>query len=183
MWYLYSNFDEATWGHQEFRRNVVDIVNDGIPNPEFMWYPAGSWTQNEENWTEAEEWYREAYDHCPGEYGYYLGTAPNHIGRYEEAVQILLPQAEEHYPDELSWFQVAIAMGGVGNTKGCIDTYERVLKLDETYAKAWFNLGGIYCNSGQVAKAQEVWVEAIRRFPEHESTARLKIDRLGIFGP
>ena len=73
-------------------------------------------------------------------------------------------------------------MEGVGDTEGCIDAYERVLKLDETYAKAWFNLGWIYWNSGQVDKAKEVWVEAIRRFPEHELAARLKADLPGIFG-
>ena len=79
--------------YQEFRRNVVDTVNDGISNPEFLWHLVGLWAQKEENWTEAEEWYRKAYDHCPEEYGYYLGTALNHIERYEEALQILLPQA------------------------------------------------------------------------------------------
>ncbi len=183
VWYLYSNSHEAQWDYHEFKRNVVDVVNDGIPNPEFLWYRVGLWAQKEENWTEAEEWYRKAYEHCSEEYGYYLGTVLNHINRYEEALQILLRQAKEHYPDELSWFQVAIAMEGVGDTKGCIDAYERVLKLDETYAKAWFNLGGIYCNSGQIVKAKKVWTEAIRRFPEHELAARLKTDLPGIFGP
>ncbi|MYJ20648.1 MAG: tetratricopeptide repeat protein [Rhodothermaceae bacterium] len=183
VWYLYSNFDKAIWSYQEFKQNVVDITNDGISNPEFLWHLVGLWAQKEENWTEAEEWYRKAYDHFPEEYGYYLGTALNQIGRYEEALQILLSQAEKYYPDELSWFQVAIAMGGVGNTEGCIDAYERVLKLDETYAKAWFNLGGIYWNSGQMVKAKKVWAEAIRRFPEHELTERLKNDLPGVFGP
>ena len=182
VWHLYSNSREVKWDYQEFKLNVVDIVSDGIPDPELLWYRVGLWAQKEENWTEAEEWYRKAYDHCPEEYGYYLGTALNHIGRYEEALQKLLPQAKEHCPDELSWFQVAIAMEGVGDIEGCIDAYERVLKLDETYAKAWFNLGGIYWNSGQMAKAKEVWAEAMRRFPEKELAARLKTDLPGIFG-
>ena len=183
VWYLYSNSHKVKWDYHEFKRNVVDIVNDGIPNPEFLWYRVGLWAQKEENWTEAEEWYRKAYDQCPEEYGYHLGTALNRINRYEEAMQILLPQATEHYPDEFSWFQVAIAMEGVGDTEGCIGAYERVLKLDETYAKAWFNLGRIYWNSGQMVKAKEIWTEAMRRFPEHELTARLKTDLPDVFGP
>ena len=171
------------WDYHEFKRNVVDIVDDGIPNPELLWFRVGLWAQKEENWAGAEEWYRKAYDQCPEEYGYYLGTALNCIDRYEEALQILLPQAKEHYPDELSWFQVAIAMEGVGDTEGCIDAYKRVLKLDETYAKAWFNLGRIHWNSGQMVKAKEIWTEAMRRFPEHELTVRLKTDLPDIFGP
>ena len=180
--YLHSNSDEVKWDYQEFKRNVVDIVNDGFPNPELLWYRVGLWAQEEGNWAEAEKWYRKAYGYCPEEYGYYLGMALNHIEKYEEALQILLPHAKEHFPDELSWFQVAIAMEGVGDTEGCIDAYERVLKLDENYAKAWFNLGWIYWNSRQMAKAKEVWTEAIRRFPEHELAVRLKTDLPGIFG-
>ena len=183
VWHLHSNFGESIWNYHEFKRNVLETLGEGISNTEFFLFRIGLWAQKEENWTEAEKWYRKAYDHCPEEYGYYLGTALNHLNRYEEALQILLPQAREHYPDELSWFQVAIAMEGVGNTEGCIKAYERVLKLDETYAEAWFNLGGVYCNSGQEAKAMEIWTEAILRFPEHESTARLKADLPGIFGP
>jgi hypothetical protein len=45
--------------------------------------------------------------------------------------------------EDLSWFQVAIAFEGVGDTVGCITAYERVLALDPDYALAWFNLGGI----------------------------------------
>ena len=74
----------------------------------------------------------------------------------------------------MSWFQVAVAREGVGDLEGSITAYKRALELDENYALAWFNLGGIYWNSRNEAEAMSTWKEAIRRFPKHELSSKLQ---------
>ena len=122
---------------------------------------------------QAEDCYRKAYELSPAEYGYCLGTALNFLGRHEEALPILLEQAKNHHPDAMSWFQVAVAMEKTGSNTDSIGAYKRVLELDEGYDLAWFNLGGVYWNSGHKAEAPATWAEAIRRFPEHKLTSKL----------
>ena len=88
-----------------------------------------------------------------------MGTALNFLGHYSEALPVLLPQAEEHLPGAMSWFQVTIARNGAGeNLQGCISAYEKAIELDEEYDLAWFNIGGIYWNAQQIDKAGEVWL-------------------------
>ena len=125
---------------------------------------------------EAEKCYRKAFELSPTEYGYCLGTALNFLGRFSEALPILKPQAEEHRQDAMSWFQVAIAKEGTGDVKGCIAAYKRALQLDEDYDLAWFNLGGVYWNSDNFVEAISTWKEAIKRFPNHELSSKLRKD-------
>ena len=87
---------------------------------------------------------------------------------------MLLRQARQHQPDALSWFQVAVASEGVGDIEAAVDAYRRALQLDEDYALACFNLGGLYWNSGRVDEAAAAWKEAVRRFPEHELASELR---------
>ena len=89
---------------------------------------------------------------------------------------MLLEQAEKHQPDAMSWFQVAIAREGIGDSEGCISAYKRALRLDENYELAWFNLGGVYWNSGKKIDAISTWKEAIRRFPSHHLAVKLLRD-------
>ena len=98
------------------------------------------------------------------------------LGRFEEALPILLPQAKEHQPDAMSWFQVAVARKGTGDIAGCINAYKRALQLDQKYDLAWFNLGGVYWNSQNKADAIATWQEAIRRFPTHRLSSKLQRD-------
>jgi hypothetical protein len=70
---------------------------------------------------EAQHVYRQAIDKAG--YGYCLGTALNFLGRYDEALPILLEQASIHQPDAMSWFQVAVAQEGVGDIAGCQASY------------------------------------------------------------
>ncbi len=162
--------------HIGFKQTVADVVASGVPNPAFLWDRAGHWAQDEEDWSEAENCYRNAFDLSPTEYGYCLGTALNFLGRYEEALPILLPQAQKHQPDELSWFQVAVAREETGDIEGCINAYKRALKLDENYHLAWFNLGGVYWNSQNKVDAIATWKEAMRRFPKHQLSSKLQRD-------
>ena len=98
----------------------------------------------------------------------------NFLRRCEEAVPILLAQAKEHQPDALSWFQVGVARAGVGDVEGAVAAYRRAVELEEDYDRAWFNLGGVYWNSGRVAEATATWREAVRRFPAHEKAKEIR---------
>ena len=176
VYFIHAKGGWTGYDHMEFKQTVADVVASGVPNPAFLWDRAGHWAQDEEDWSEAENCYRNAFDLSPTEYGYCLGTALNFLGRYEEALPILLPQAQKHQPDELSWFQVAVARNGTGDIEGCINAYKRALQLDKNYDLAWFNLGGVYWNSQNKADAIATWTEAIRRFPTHQLSSRLQRD-------
>ena len=176
VWFVHANGGRTGWDFVRFKQTVEDIVTNGAPNPAFLWDRAGHWAQDEEDWTEAEKCYRRAFDLSPAEYGYCLGTALNFLGRYAEALPMLLLQARKHQPDAMSWFQVAIARKGTGDEEGCIAAYKRALQLDEGYDLAWFDLGGVYWNSGNTVEALSTWKEAIRRFPTHQLSSKLQKD-------
>ena len=176
VYLIHANGGRTECNYDGFKQTVADVVASGAPNPAFLWDRAGHWAQDEKDWSEAEKCYRKAYDLSPYEYGYCLGTALNFLGRYEEALPILLPQAKEHQPDAMSWFQVAVAREGTGDIEGCINAYKRALQLDENYDLAWFNLGGVYWNSQNEADAIATWKEAIRRFPTHQLSSKLQRD-------
>ena len=119
-------------------------------------------------WAEAERCFRKAYDLEGGHYGYCLGTALNFLDRFDESLPILLEQAETFQPDAMSWFQVGVAYAHLGQPDKAIDALQRAVTLDSEYALAMFELGGAHWNSGNLAKATEVWSVACERFPEHK---------------
>ena len=176
VYFIHANGGWTGYDHWGFQQAVADVAANGAPNPAFLWDRAGHWAQDEKDWSEAEKCYHIAYDLSPNEYGYCLGTALNVLGRHEDALPILLPQAKEHQPDEMSWFQVAVAREGTGDIAGCISAYKRALQLDEYYDLAWFNLGGVYWNSKNKVDAIATWKEAIRRFPTHHLSLKLQSD-------
>ena len=181
VYLVHASGGHTEWDYEGFRRTVETLAADGEPDAAFLWDRVGHWAQTEEDWSEAETCYRRAFELSPSEYGYCLGTALNFLHRYEEAVAILLPQATEHQPDAMSWFQLAVAREGNGDVEGCIEAYKR-LELDEGYDLAWFNLGGVYWNSGDEAAAVSTWSEAMRRFPNHRLSAKLRKDLPGLMG-
>lgn len=172
---LEINFDE-------FKIEIVQLIDNGVPDPAYLWDRLGHWAQFDGNWKEAEEAYRMAYQLEPSRYRYCLGTALNFLSRHDEALLILLPQ-EEYQLDAMSWFQIAVAREGVGDIKGCISAYQRALELDDDYDLAWFNLGGVYWNSRAKGRATEVWREAVMRFPNHELARKLRQDLPFLFEP
>ncbi|CAK8711575.1 MAG: Tetratricopeptide repeat-containing protein [Candidatus Electronema aureum] len=177
-WYLHSRGAPCEIDFQGFKTAVVQLIENGDSSPAFLWDRIGHFAQDDGDWEEAEQAYRKAYQIEPERYGYCLGTALNLLRRYSEALPILLPQAEQHLPDAMSWFQVAQARGGVGDIEGCISAYEKAIELDDSYDLAWFNLGGVYWNNRQTEKAGEIWREAVRRFPNHEIAKKLLQDLL-----
>ena len=171
---LQTNGERTAYNYEKFKRSVEELVARGAADPAFLWDRCGHWAQGNGDWGEAEECYRRAFELSEDEYGYCLGTALNFLGRHEEALPILLPQTKEHEPDALSWFQVAVASEGTGDIEGSVDAYRRALRLDEDYALAWFNLGGLYWKSDRVTEAATTWKEAVRRFPAHELAAEVR---------
>ena len=173
-WYIHMNDGQTEVDFGEFRQRIENLIEEGLPDPAFLWDRAGHWAQKEGRWEDAEKCYRKAFNLSPTEYGYCLGTSLNYLGLYDEALSILLEQTNEHQSDSMSWFQVAIAREGVGDTQGCIAAYKHAINLDENYDLAWFNLGGIYWNSGKETEAIRTWREAMRRFPDHQLASKLR---------
>jgi tetratricopeptide (TPR) repeat protein len=176
LWRIRAAESPTQINFDEFRRAVAQMIENGDADPAFLWDLVGHWAQYDKEWEEAEDAYRKAYELEPARYGYCLGTALNFLGRHREALPILLCQAEEYQPDAMSWFQVAVAREGLGDVEGSISAYRRALELDSDYDLAWFNLGGIYWNSRDIARATETWREAVSRFPDHELTRKLRRD-------
>jgi len=142
----------------------------------FLWDRLGHWAQNENNWAESERCFRIAYELAGGHYGYCFGTALNFLNRPAESLPILLAQAEEIQPNDMSWFQVAIAYEKLGLVRESIDAYQKAIALNPDYDLAWFNLGGVHWNAGEHKEASRVWKSAVERFPDHELAAQLRRD-------
>ena len=181
VWTVHEHGEEQDLGEsrcsfEEFKNGIEDIMENGQQDRAFLWDRAGHWAQTDENWVDAEKCYRKAFEVSPEIYGYCLGTALNFLGRYAEALPILLDQAERYQPDAMSWFQVAVAMEGTGDLQGSIGAYRIALERDEDYDLAWFNLGGVYWNLGKEVEALSIWKQAVRRFPMHDLAIRLKQD-------
>ncbi len=168
LWRLHEENIPVEMNFEEFTQEALDLVDIGHPDPSFLWDRIGHWAQTDGQWDLAEGAYRKACEVEPDMYGYCLGTALNHLGRYKEALPLLIAQAEKHMPDELSWFGTAIAHEGIGNIKDAIEAYKRALAINPNYDLAWFNLGGVYWNVGEIDLACATWKEAIRLFPDHE---------------
>jgi tetratricopeptide (TPR) repeat protein len=173
-WKLRNDGHPVDITFDQFRERAERLIESKVLDSAFLWDRIGHWAQWDHDWDKAETHYRKAYDLNPERYGYCLGTALNFLKRHEEALALLLPQAEMHQPDELSWFQVAVARAGLRDAQGAIAAYRKALEIDPNYDLAWFNLGGVYWNSGDAASAIETWREAITRFPGHKLVERLK---------
>jgi tetratricopeptide (TPR) repeat protein len=155
----------------EFDRHIAHVGADDAALP---WDRMGHWAQDEGDWAEAERCFRTAYDLEAGHYGYCLGTALNFLDRFDESLPILLEQAQALQPDATSWFQVGMAYAHLGKADEAIDALQRAAALDPGYALVMFELGGVHWNSGDQAKAKEVWSIAYERFPEHELVSKVR---------
>ncbi len=153
---------------REGRRALEKALELGLSDGGLVEDRVGHLCQDEGNWGEAADFFRLAVAKDPSQFGYCLGVSLTALGQFEEALPWILEAAKQHQPDALSWFQVALCYEGLGQTDYAIASYERAIELDESYADAWFNLGGIIWNSGDQERAFTVWQDACRRFPEHE---------------
>lgn len=175
--HLRINGEDVGTSFEQFRSEFESIIEKVEEDSKaFLWDRLGHCAQLEDNWVEAERCYREAYNRKGGDYGYCLGTALNFLGRGKESLPILLEQAKEVQPDEMSWYQVARAYELLGNIKECIRAYKKAIKLNEKYASAWFDLGGVYWNNGQPIEAARIWNMAIVLFPQDVLADRVRRD-------
>jgi tetratricopeptide (TPR) repeat protein len=157
----------------EFETSIQYVQGEATA---YLWDRLGHWAQEDDNWEEAEHCFRVAHDLEGGHYGYCLGTALNFLDRPEESLPILLSQAEEIQPDDMSWFQVAVAYEKLGHVRESIGAYMKVITLNPNYELAWFNMGGVHWNAGELEDASRVWKAAVDRFPDHELAALLRRD-------
>jgi len=157
----------------EFEASIQHVRGEAAA---YLWDRLGHWAQEDDNWEEAERCFRVAYDLAGGHYGYCLGTALNFLDRPEESLSILLPQAEDIQPDDMSWFQVAVAYEKLGRVRESIGAYMKAIALNSNYELAWFNMGGVYWNAGELEEASRVWKAAVDRFPDHELATLLRRD-------
>jgi tetratricopeptide (TPR) repeat protein len=175
--YLRGQREDLTKSYREFReefdRHIAHVDADNAALP---WDRLGHWAQDEEDWAEAERCFRKAYELTGGYYGYCLAIALKELNRVEESVPLLLEQAQTVQPDAMSWFQLAEAYASLHHWLEAIGAYEKVIVLEPDYAVAMFDLGGAYWNSGNTETAEEVWIRAIERFPDHELSAKIKCD-------
>lgn len=175
-WYLHSHAEEKNWRFSDFEKQTLKLIETDPSDAAFLYDRIGHWAQSDGDWGIAEKFYRKAFELEPDSFGYCLGTALNFTDRFEEALEILLPQANIHQPDALSWFQVGVAQEGVGQFEEGISSYNRALELDPEYVEARFNLGGIFWNLREIAQAVQIWTEAITMFPEHSLSEKLRND-------
>lgn len=167
----YQNIDFTFQNFKNYFETMIPHIRD--QDAAFLWDKLGHWAQDNEDWNEAEYCFRTAYKLAKGEYGYCLGTALLFLDRPAESLPLLLEQAEKIQPDEQSWYQVASAYNKLGKAEEAIIAYKKAISLNSNYDLAWFNLGGIYWNQGNPEKANEIWKQAIEKFPDHELTALL----------
>lgn len=168
----YAEFNE------EFDRHIAHVQGTEAA---LLWDRLGHWAQDDGDWAEAERCFRKAYDLDGGHYGYCLGTALVFQDRFAESLPLLIEQAETLQPDGPSWFQLGVTYAGLGRPDDAILAYGKALDLDPDYDLAMFNLGGTHWNTGNQAEAMRVWNAAIRRFPDHHLTAKLRADMPELF--
>jgi len=178
-WLLHSEHDATRISFHEFKNGIKKLIEKGDPDEAFLWDRIAHWAQDDSNWIEAKKYYRKAYDLNQKDYGYCFGTALNFLRQYQDALPILLEQAESFLSDAMSWFQVAVAYCGLGDLEASISAYQKAIALDPNYDLAWFNLGGMLWNSGNIERAIEIWTQAIQQFPNHELAKELE-ERLNL---
>ena len=159
------------------------LIEEGDPDPAYLWDRLGHVAQCEGDWEAAASYYEQAYQLEPRAYGYCYGTALSRIERFSEALPILELQAEEVYQDGLGWNQVAHAREGLKDIEGAIDAYKTAIELEPENVIAWFNLGGMYLNVFESELAKSTWAEAIERFPDHELALKVKADYSALLAP
>ena len=179
---LHERGGDARIDFAQFKTHAEKLLTFPDADVGLIWDRVGHWAQKDDNWTEAEIAFRHAFEVNPNRYAYCLGVALNHLGRYDDALAVLLPATEAPDADSLVWFQTAFAHDRVGDTEAAVDGYLNAIELEPGYALAHFNLGGVLWNAQMHWEALSAWGEAVERFPEHELTAKLRKDFPGAFG-
>lgn len=141
-------------------------VENGHTERGLIWDRIGHLQQAVSNWEAAEQAFRRAVKEDEDQFGYCLGVSLIALGQYEQAL-LLVQAATQHHPDAESWFQVGLCQEKLGNVMAAVEAYETAIALDPDYPHPRFNLGGLYWNRRDTARAKEIWNEAIAKSPNH----------------
>ncbi|MFQ5724408.1 MAG: tetratricopeptide repeat protein [Terriglobia bacterium] len=87
--------------------------------------------------------------------GFEHAQALNEAGKYQEAVDELLPVIEHDPSQWAAHWQLAIAYEGLGRTEDAINAYLTAIDLNPTEPGLYNNLGKLYMNQGRVEEARE----------------------------
>lgn len=128
----------------------------------------------------AEKAFRKAYEKDES-YAYCLGVCLITQGKYQEALPLVLRDAKSIHRDMRSWFQVALCYANTGRPDQAEVAYIRAIHLNPDYAHAWYNLGGLYWNEGNLRKAIRIWKRALRKFPNFDRAKEVRdvLSKLG----
>ncbi|TFG95794.1 tetratricopeptide repeat protein [Candidatus Thorarchaeota archaeon] len=70
---------------------------------------------------------------------------------------------------QYDWFAHARVYENTGDTKKAIEAYEESLKIDPTFAKAWFYKGKLHYKLGEKDQARECVMRTLEIKPEWEN--------------
>jgi tetratricopeptide (TPR) repeat protein len=161
---------------QEFSRRALIAYEKAIElgvDDSLVWDRTGHLLQDAGRWEDAAERYAKAAAGDASSHGYCYGFVLRHLGRYKEALPYALAAVEQHQPDGMSWVLVADCKAKLRDYDGAIAAYLEAMKVEPTYEKAWFDLGGLLWNIGNSELALTVWKVALAKFPESEEAVRL----------
>lgn len=99
------------------------------------------------------------------------------MGRYEEALQTYEVARSLRPRSMVVLGNIADMHQRLGHTQQAVNGYRTILEQDSTVVSAWFNLGVLFANNGQPAKARRAWKEVLQYQPDHRR-ARAYLSRL-----
>lgn len=88
------------------------------------------------------------------------------IGEFQEAVNVLRKMSDKYGEDPLWWQSLARIANHIGDKEGAIEFANKAIEFaNNRYQLANILLAGIYFNDGQLAKARQLYSEAIQTSP------------------
>lgn len=161
----------------QFKNDLEACANKiGSDAASVLWDLLGHWAEDEELADEAILCFEKAYSLQKGDYGLCLSIALNKQHRYEESKNLMKIYTLAFPNDDQGWYRLASTYDLMGQLEKCIEPYLHSLSLNVDNDHAWFNLGGAFFNMGNYPEARRVWKEAVSRFPDHELTAKIRVD-------
>lgn len=102
-----------------------------------------------------------------------LGSALRRVGRYNDAMHAY-KVALYFTPGDLEIRNnVAVLHLLRRDTTASIQAFEQIVRVDDSFAHAWLNLGSLYAMSGEFGKARRAWEKVLEHDPGNESAPRL----------
>jgi tetratricopeptide (TPR) repeat protein len=106
-----------------------------------------------------------------------LGMALNDLGDYPDAIQVLTKVVEREPKWTFAVNELGVAYLLNKDYKNAIDRFNAVVKTDNKYSAAWFNLGKAQFASGNVGEAKKAYAQ-LRRLGSSDKRANQLADQL-----